>query len=273
MPPAPVTSLFEAYLIDLDGTLYLGENLLPTARETILELRRLGCRLIFLTNDATHPRAHFARKLTRLGIPAVKEEVINSSYAILDYLRQRLPRGGLFVIGEPSLQRELRSAGFLLCDEPGLVSAVIVSTDFHFNYRKLKIAFDAIRSGALFVATNADRTYPLGNGGEEPDTGATVAAIETCTAHPLDVMVGKPSLYMAQIALRLAGVSPEHCLLVGDNLETDIRMGQQAGMRTALVLTGVSHVEHLPASDIQPDYVIRQLADLLPQGGQDGVTF
>jgi HAD superfamily hydrolase (TIGR01450 family) len=272
MPSISLSTLYTVYLFDLDGTLYLGDRLLPTVRETVLELMRLGQQLIFLTNDATHPRAHFARKLSRLGLPVAAEEIINSSYVMLAYLQQRLPGERLFVIGEPSLRHELRQAGFYLCDRPDHVAAVVVSTDFHFNYRKLKAAFDAIRSGALFVATNADRTYPLGDGGEEPDTGATIAAIETCTGHPLDVMVGKPSIYMAQIALRLAGVSPEHCLLVGDNLETDIRMGREAGMRTALVLTGVSHAEHLPASDIQPDYVIRQLADLLPQGGQDGAT-
>jgi arabinose operon protein AraL len=262
--PLPPSTLYAAYLMDLDGTVYLGDELLPTAGETILELRRLGRRFVFLTNDACHPRAHFARKLTRLGLPTSAEEVINSSYVMLAFLQGRLPGGRLFVIGEPSLRRQLRQAGFHLCDGPDHVTAVVASTDFHFNYRKLKIAFDAIRAGAIFLATNADRTYPLAPGIEEPDTGATIAAIEACTGHPLDKVVGKPSTFMVQVAVKLLDLPLEKCLLVGDNLETDIRMGRDAGLKTALALTGISRVEQLDGSHVQPDYVISQLSDLLP---------
>jgi HAD superfamily hydrolase (TIGR01450 family) len=199
-----------------------------------------------------------------MGFPIHKHQVINSSHVMIDYLQEHFPGGRLFVIGEPSLRRQLRRAGFQLCNGADQVEAVVASTDFHFNYRKLKAAYDAILSGAVFLATNADTTYPLADGVEEPDTGATIAALEACTRHPLDVMVGKPSTYMAEAALRLLGLPPQDCLLVGDNLETDIRMGRDAGVRTALALTGVSREAQLAGSLVRPDYLIKRLSDLLP---------
>jgi arabinose operon protein AraL len=263
-PPLPPHSLYEAYLLDFDGTLYFRDEWLPGALDTLLELNRLGKRLVFLTNDATHPRAYFARKLTHMGFPIHTHQVINSSYVMITYLQERFPGERLFVIGEPSLRRELRKAGFQLCNESDHVVAVVASSDFHFNYRKLKAAFNAIRNGALFLATNADTTYPLADGVEEPDTGATIAALEACTRHPLDVMVGKPSTYMAQAALQLLGLPAEKCLLVGDNLETDIRMGRAAGISTALVLTGITREAQLAGAQIQPDYTLKNMSDLLP---------
>ena len=126
------------------------------------------------------------------------------------------------------------------------------------------VGFQALRRGARFLATNADTTYPLADGVEEPDTGATIAALEACTRHRLDVMVGKPSTYMAQAALQLLSLPAEDCLLVGDNLETDIRMGRAAGIPTALALTGITREAHLSGAQIQPDFTLENLTELLP---------
>jgi HAD superfamily hydrolase (TIGR01450 family) len=221
-------------------------------------------RVIFLTNEASQTRQHFAKKLEELGLSTPSIEIINPTTALIGYLHQQFPNGRLFVIGEPSLCIELQQAGFHLYDEPDQVEVVIASNDHHFDYRKLKIAFDAIRAGATFLATNADRTIPITGGGEEPDTAPIIAAIEACTNHPLDVLIGKPSLFMAEAALELAQTPAQGCLLVGDNLETDIQMGLNAGMKTALVLTGVASESQDVSSQIQPDFTIRQLADLLP---------
>ncbi len=257
------TRYYDAYVFDLDGTVYLGETLLPTAGETITHLRRLSKRTVFLSNNPTRTRAEYAAKLTRLGLTTPDEDVINSSYVMVDFLRRRLPQARLFVVGEASLRDELARAGFALTEDATQVDVVVASFDRTFDYHKLQVAFDAIRLGARFLATNADRYCPVPGGGQ-PDAAAMIAAIEACTATRVEAVVGKPSAYMAEAVLGVLGVAPEQCLMVGDRVETDVLMGLNAGMAGALTLTGATDEAALAASDIQPTYVLRRLADLLP---------
>lgn len=260
------TKLYEAYIFDLDGTIYLGDTLLPTAGQTITSLRKLGKRTVFLSNNPTHTRYDYAAKLTRLGLPTPPEDIINSSVVMVDFLRRHLPGARLFVVGEEPLQAELQAAGFQLTDDARRVEAVIASFDRTFVYRKLQIAFDAIRAGARFFATNADRYCPVPGGGQ-PDAAAIIAAIEACTNTKIEAVVGKPSPYMAEAILSLLDLPPDRCLMTGDRLETDILMGLEAGMATALTLTGATHEAALSASPIQPTYILHQLAGLLPEAG------
>lgn len=257
--------LFPAYIIDLDGTVYLGDHLLPTVKDTISKLKNLNCKLVYITNEASRSRSTSADKLTALGIPTQADEIINSSLATINYLNHHYPRSGLFVIGEASLHEELQVAGYRLVADPQAIDVVVVSSDHNFNYSKLKNAFDAILAGAKFIATNADRTCPLDDGGEEPDALPIIAAIEACTQHTLDRMVGKPSTDMAEAALQQIGLPASSCLLVGDNLETDIQMGKKAGITTALVTTGVSRNRVEIPTSLQPDFILSQLSDLLPE--------
>jgi len=255
---------FAGYIFDLDGTVYLGEALLPTAGETLAALRALGARTIFISNNPTHAREEYALKLTRLGVPTPVEDILNSSLVMVDFLKRRMPGGRLFVIGEEPLETELRRAGFELTDEAVRVQAVIASFDRTFVYRKLQIAFDAIRAGARFFATNPDRFCPVPGGGE-PDCAAIIAAIEACTNTRVEAVVGKPSPYMIEAALNLMNLPAADCLMTGDRLETDVHMGHDAGMSTALMMTGVTSASALAASSIQPTYVLHQLGDLLPR--------
>jgi arabinose operon protein AraL len=265
--------LYDAYVFDLDGTVYLGDTLLPSAGETIVTLRNLGRRTVFLSNNPTHSRADYAVKLTRLGLPTSSADIINSTVVMVDFLKRLhawsdsrsagVPR--LFVVGEEPLMTELRAAGFELCEDPGRIDAVIASFDRTFVYRKLQIAFDAIRSGARFFATNADRFCPVPGGGE-PDAGAIIAAIEACTGARVEAVVGKPSRHMIQAILALLDLPAEKCVITGDRLETDVQMGLSSGMAAALTLTGATGEAALASSPIQPTYVLRQLADLLPVG-------
>jgi NagD protein len=260
----PPSTLYNAYIFDLDGTIYLGDTLLPTAGETITRLRELGKRTVFLSNNPTHSRHDYAAKLTRLGLPTPPEDIINASVVMVDFLRRHLPQARLFVVGEAPLQAELRAAGFTLTDDAHQVDAVIASFDRTFVYRKLQIAFDAIRAGARFFATNADRYCPVPGGGE-PDAAAIIAAIEACTNTKVEAVVGKPSPYMAEAILRLLDLPPDRCLMTGDRLETDVQMGLNAGMAAALTLTGATSEADLALSAIQPTYVLHRLADLLPE--------
>jgi NagD protein len=257
------SAFYEAYIFDLDGTVYLGDTVLPTAAETISRLRRLGKRTVFLSNNPTHTRHDYAAKLTRLGLPTPAEDIINASIVMVDFLRRHLPQARLFVIGEEPLQMELRTAGFELVDEARRTDVVIASFDRTFVYRKLQIAFDAIRAGARFFATNADRYCPTPGGGE-PDAAAIIAAIEACTDTKVEIVVGKPSRWMAQAVLTLLDLPPDRCLMTGDRLETDVQMGLNAGMAAALVLTGATGEAQLAASPIRPTYVIHRLDQLIP---------
>lgn len=254
--------LYDAYIFDLDGTVYLGDSLLPDAQETITGLRRRGKKTLFLSNNPTRTRADYAKKLNLLGLPTAQEDVINSSFVMVDYLRRKMPAGRLFVIGEEPLENELIEAGFVLTEDITKIDAVIASFDRTFTYYKLQVAFDAIRAGARFFATNADSYCPVPGGGE-PDCGAIIAAIEACTHTSVEVVVGKPSQQMITTILDLVNVAPAQCLMIGDRLETDIQMGLSAGIDSALVLTGVTTAADLATSHLQPTYVIEGIGALI----------
>lgn len=256
------TRLYDVYIFDLDGTIYLGDKLLPTAGVTISRLRQLGKRTVFLSNNPTNTRETYAAKLTRLGLPTPASDVVNSSTVMVDFLRQTMPEARLFVVGEASLREELMSAGFELTEEVERIDVVIASFDRTFTYHKLQVAFDAIGQGARFFATNADRYCPVPGGGE-PDAAAMIAAIEACTNTTVEAVVGKPSKIMADAILRLVDEPPERCLMTGDRLETDVLMGLKAGMSGALTLTGATDEAALAAASIQPTYVVRRLEELL----------
>jgi NagD protein len=245
--------------------------LLPRAGETIRRLRELGARTIFLSNNPTHTRSDYAAKLTRLGLPTQAEDVVHSTSVLIRLLKQEMPGSRLFVIGEPPLLEELAAAGFRLTADSAKTDAVIASFDRTFGYAKLQTAFDAIRAGARFFATNADRFCPVPGGGQ-PDAAAVIAAVEACTGVKVEAVAGKPSRWMAQAALEAAGFPAADCLMVGDRLETDVRMGIQAGMAAALVLTGATRREEIQGADFRPDYVLEGLGDLIrrdPKGLKD----
>lgn len=258
------THYYDAYIFDLDGTVYLGDDLLPSAGETIQALRAASRQTVFLSNNPTRTRHQYAAKLTRLGLPAAATEIINSSYVMVDFLQRQMPGARLFVVGEEALCLELESAGFELVDEASRVEAVIASFDRTFDYHKLQVAFDALRAGARFFATNADPYCPTPDGGQ-PDAAAIIAAIEACTGRTVEAVVGKPSAYMTAAVLDILKRPAGHCLMIGDRLETDVLLGLQAGMDTALTLTGATDAAMVAASRIRPKFIINQLADLLPR--------
>jgi phosphoglycolate/pyridoxal phosphate phosphatase family enzyme len=259
---AHVMRLFKGYVFDLDGTVYLGDALLPGAKRTIESLRRAGCRTAFVSNKPTETRQAYADKLTRLGLPTPVEDVVNSTQVFVAELSSRAPGSRVFPIGEQVLHDALVAAGFVLTESPGEIEYVIVSFDRTFVYHKLQVAFDAIRAGAHLVATNADAYCPVPGGGE-PDAGALIAAIEACTGHKLEWIAGKPSPLMMRTAMSALGTKPEDSIMVGDRVETDILMGHRAGMSTALTLTGATTLEKLAQSEVKPDYVLERLDQLL----------
>ncbi len=262
----------DGFVFDLDGTVYLGEAALPGSVDGIAELRRRGKRVLFVSNKPLEPRELYAAKLTRLGIPTSPHEVITSAFVLGYHLAQTWPTLRLYVIGEENLRAELRSHGLTVIDEltdqdaktvldPKGIDAVIVAFDRTLDYRKLNTAYQALRQGARFFATNADKTCPM-PGGAIPDAGATLAALEHISGRQVELVAGKPSTLIAQVALEQLGIPAYRCMMVGDRLETDIRMGQQAGMVTAVVLTGVATRAQAQQMPTPPDYVIENLGEL-----------
>jgi len=255
--------LYDVYLLDLDGTVLLGNELIPGADKVIKILRNLNRRIVFISNNATSSPASYAKKLTLLGIPTTSADVVNPSMVMIDFLNDNIPQGRLLVIGEPELCDDLEANGFFVTDSESNVDAVIVSFDRSFNYQKLQAAFDAIQNGARFFATNCDRYRPLKDGGQ-PDAGAIIAAIEACTGKPCEVIVGKPSHHIISYLTSRVLYPDVDCIIVGDRLETDIQMGINASIDSALVLTGVTKLENAKKSEIEPAYIINSILGLLP---------
>lgn len=267
-----IKSEFEGYrgfIFDLDGTIYLGERLIEGAAEAVRALRAAGKGVVFLSNKPLERREAYARKLARLGIPATEEDVINSAYVLGLYLARSGVGRRVYATGEPPLLEELRAHGLEVLTEQearrGPVDAVIASFDRTLSYVKLQAAFEALKRGARFLATNADRTCPV-DGGELPDAAGVIAFLEATTGRRVELVAGKPHAMMLSAATARLGLKPQECLMVGDRLETDVVMGVNAGMATAAVLTGVSSREDVAAFRARhpgaPTYVLESVASL-----------
>jgi len=253
--------MFKGFIFDLDGTVYRSDQLIPGADVVIRLLRESGKKVVFLSNKPIQTREDYANKLTRLGIPTEPDAVINSTLIMTSYLKKNGPQAKLFVIGEAPFIEELKRAGFTITDEPKEIEYVVVAFDRTFDYRKLNIAYQAIKMGAHFVATNPDRTCPV-EGGEVPDCAGMIAAIEAVTGKKVEVIVGKPFPIMIQKALEVMELKPADCILIGDRLETDIKMGRESGIATGIVLTGVTDEKTLKESSIHPDFIFQSIADV-----------
>jgi arabinose operon protein AraL len=250
------------WLFDLDGTVYLGEALLPGAAETIAALRDAGRRVAFLSNKPLYTRGDYAEKLTRLGIPTSVDEVVNSSIVLARHLQTLDPGAPVFVIGEPPLIGELRAHGFEVRADAD-VRWVVIAFDRTFDYAKLNTALQAVRRhDARLIATNPDRTCPV-EGGEIPDCAGMMAAVEAVTGRPVEVVVGKPSPIILQVALETLGVGARDCVIVGDRIETDIVMGKRLGLATVLVLSGITRADDPRIAALAPDLVLPGIRALL----------
>ncbi len=266
--PRSPEELYEGYVFDLDGTIYLGEELLPGAKRLILKLRELGKRVIFLSNNPTKDPEMYAQKLSGLGLPTPPEEIVNTVVTMTRWLLENHPDAVVFPISEEPLKKSLREAGIRISEDPEEIDIVIASYDRTFEYKKLQIAFDAIwyYKRARLVTTNPDRYCPFPGGRGEPDAAAIVAAIEACTGAKCEVNVGKPDPVMLKTIMDMLGLEARECVMTGDRLYTEIKMAKGAGMPSAVVLTGettVADLENEPEEN-HPDYVLERVDQLVP---------
>ena len=245
--------LYDAYVLDLDGTVYLGDALLPGAADVIGRIRAQGRRTVFLSNNPTRDPQMYADKLGRLGIPTPLDDIVNPVVTVPQWLNLHHPGAGVFVIGEEPLTRALAAAGIRLTDRPEEIDVVVASYDRTFDYRKLQIAFDALwfHRRARLVTSNPDRYCPMPGGRGEPDAAAVVAAIEACTGVTCEANLGKPGQEMLQPVLGMLGLPADRCVMVGD---------------PALVLTGETTPTMAAAlgPGDAPTWVLDGIVDLLP---------
>ena len=243
---------------DLDGVVYRGDTPIDDAVTAIRGWIEHGVRVAYVTNNSTGTSAHFAVKLGRMGIPATAEDVVTSAEAAADLVRGRWPNGAtVHVVGSDALGDTLRAVG---CEvTTGEADAVVVGLDRDFHYDKLTKAANAVRAGAVLIGTNPDRMFPV-PGGYIPGAGSVLAAV--AAAAGLDaphVVIGKPEPTLVKIARRRLGTAAKRTIMIGDQLETDVVAGRNAGLTTVLVKTGVpNHPDTGKAADFEVD----SLADL-----------
>ncbi len=252
----------KGFIVDLDGVVYLRHELIPGADLFVREVQASGRKLAFLTNNSTRTRAQYVSTLSDLGIPAREEDIVTSSYATALYLSRKAPGSRVYVVGQSGLIRELSRAGLDVMKQPP-ADFVVVGIDDDFNYGKLRTASSLIRSGSGFIATNTDATYPT-ESGPLPGAGSMVSAVRVASERRPTV-IGKPSRWIFRIALDILDLAPEEVAVVGDRLETDIKGGLDMGMKTILVLSGVTP-ENPESSDITPHLTYTSIADMVLRG-------
>lgn len=233
---------YRLYILDLDGTLYRGSEPVPGAVDTVRQLREQGALIRFLTNNSGQTRAFYCQKLEAMGFQPKPEEIYSSAIGAASVCFKNGFKK-VFYVGEKGLRETLLVGGIEVVnegeEEVGQANAVVAGICRAFTYRWMNAALQQLLSGAGFIATNTDATYPVENGRVEPGAGAIVASIRAASGQrPL--VIGKPDPLLIDMILKDTGVAKADALAVGDRYETDILSGINAGIDTHLVLTGVT---------------------------------
>jgi NagD protein len=246
------------FLIDMDGVLYRGPELLPGAGRFVRELRDRDIPFRFLTNNSQRTRRDVTAKLARMGIEAEEEHVFTSAMATARFLADQRPAGTAFVIGEGGLLTALHQNGYAVVDHDP--DYVVVGEGRTFNLELVETAVRMILGGAKLVATNLDANCPTQNGGVRPGCGAFVALLERTTGVTA-FSVGKPSPVMMRAARKELGLATDETAMIGDTMETDILGGVQLGFHTVLVLSGGTRRDDLTRYAYRPEVVVENLAE------------
>lgn len=266
-PTSAPDRTYKAYVFDLDGTIYLGNELLPGARRLIEHLQAHDLRTVFLSNNPTLDPEMYVQKLHKLGLRVDISAIVNSVVSIVAWLKRDHPGATVFPIAEEPLIRALTAAGIKISENPEEIDIVIASYDRTFDYRKLQVAFDAIWQfkRAILVTTNPDQYCPFPEGRGQPDAAAIVAAIEACTGVKCQANAGKPDRIMLECVADALQVDLADCIMVGDRLYTDIQMAHNAGMDSALVLTGETTLAMLDSClpEERPTFVLERIDQLV----------
>jgi len=253
----------QALVIDMDGVLWRGETLLPGFHELFQFLEAHQITFMLATNNARKTPTQYLARFAKFGLTLTRDHLLTSSLATAIYLQRELPpQARVYVVGEDGLREALQEVGFTLVeDATHSVEAVVAGLDFEFSYQKLKMANLFIRQGARFIGSNGDVTFPI-EGMMAPGAGSILAAIEAASG-VAPTVVGKPARLMFEVAVQKMGANLQHTAMLGDRLDTDILGGQQAGLKTILVTSGVDNEASMQATGIQPDAVFSGIDELV----------
>lgn len=249
------------YLLDMDGTLYLGSRLFPCTLPFLEAVRSSGARYLFLTNNSSRGTDSYVKKLQDMGIAACAEDFFTSTDTACAYLRAHYRGRKIYVLGTASFKNHLKGAGFPITDRlEDDIDCLLMGYDTELTYQKLVDASILLGRNVTYLATNPDWVCPTAFG-YVPDCGSMAQALEHATGR-LPVFLGKPQPEIALLAMEKAGVTPEETVLVGDRIYTDIACGKNAGVASILVLSGETTREIMQASKVQPDFVLEDVGDI-----------
>ena len=251
------------FLLDMDGTIYLGEKLLAGALEFIDLLHQQGRDYLFLTNNSSKDSQEYVKKLARLGLSVSHEKIMTSGEATAMHGQRQKPGARVYVVGTEALENEFRTRGFVLTDE--MPDFAVLGFDTTLTYDKLWKLCDLVRAGMPYIATHPDYNCPTETG-FMPDIGAMIAFVKASTEREPDLIVGKPNSLLVEYAAERTGIPATAMCMIGDRLYTDIALGATAGIPTILVLSGETQAHEVSNSPHQPTYIfqdIRAVADHL----------
>lgn len=246
------------FVLDMDGTIYLGEKVLPGAIEFVKTARERGKKVVFFTNNASRNPNDYVEKLSRLGFGAAREDIVTAGDVTIDFLKRFRPGKSVYLVGTPALEHSFREAGICISENSDIV---VTSFDTTLTYEKLVIACDLIRGGAEFLCTHPDFNCPTENG-FIPDSGA-IAALVTASTGVKPKYFGKPYKETADMISHLFGVPFSETAIVGDRLYTDIALGRNNGLMSVLVLSGETKPEDVNETNA-PDITLGGIGEIIP---------
>ncbi len=248
--------------MDMDGTVYLGDRVIPGAPEFILRARAAGAKVIFFTNNASKNPELYVEKLTKLGFEAKRADIVTSGDVTIDFLKKHRPGKKVYLVGTPALHESFEKAGIIPVKEKEAADIVVSSFDLTLTYEKLENACTLIRNGAEFFSTHEDINCPTTDG-FIPDSGA-ICALITLSTGVQPRYFGKPHKETVEYIESYTGISRADSVIVGDRLYTDIATGRNHGMTAAFVLSGegtMEDVEKLP-DELKPDLIFGSVDDI-----------
>ncbi|WP_456277811.1 TIGR01457 family HAD-type hydrolase [Bacillus sp. AK128] len=246
---------YEGYLIDLDGTMYRGKERIIEACHFVQALKEKGIPYLFVTNNSSRRPSQVAEKLREFEIPAEDDQVFTTSQATANYIFDQKSDASVYIVGEEGIRHAVLEKGLTIQEQNP--DFVVMGIDREINYEKLALACIAVRNGATFISTNGDIAIPTERG-LLPGNGSLTSVVAVST-EVQPTFIGKPEKIIMEQALKAIGTPPEKTLMIGDNYQTDILAGINAGLDTLLVHTGVTTKEHVKSIVKQPTYIIDSL--------------
>ncbi|MDY4011655.1 MAG: HAD-IIA family hydrolase [Fusobacterium gastrosuis] len=252
----------KCFLLDMDGTIYLGNKLIDGAKEFLNTLKEKNIKYLFLTNNSSKNKDKYVEKLNGLGIEAHREDVFTSGEATTIYLNAIKKGAKIFLLGTKDLEEEFEKAGFELIKERGKdIDFVVLGFDTTLTYEKLWIACEYIAEGKTYIATHPDFNCPLDGGKFMPDVGSMIELIKASTGK-VPTVIGKPSVHIINAIINKYNLKKEELAMVGDRLYTDIRTGLDNGLTSVLVMSGETTQEMLKDTIYKPDYIFDSVKEL-----------